>query len=382
MLYHEFKKLFVKQYGFIIFFVFAILEIAFLVNIYPAFVFDSDITEIHYVEYMNEFSGVLTVEKEQRILAEQEYIIDAKNTKSEIMTNMRLGEYDTEEEYLAEFEPTNAVAECSEAFDILFEKYNYASQNPENRYILSYDYAGLTTDFPDVFILVVVIVSSALLFLNEESSGFISFIRISENGKLKTASAKFILLFLYVLFIHLFKFAAELEIMLFRGDLSEFFYPVQSIEFFGNCGYDISIFEMFISVSLLRFLGSVLISATVVLLSVTIKNPLFTIFIPSAFCLLQQFLFDPATPAYYTPAGLLRAVGYFRGISTSTQNIVIGTSSVTSENGGVAFTDIPFFVPLAMAIFSVIFASIAILAAGKYYCGYESRKERSCKTCG
>lgn len=379
MLCHEFKKLFVKQYGLMIFIIFAVLEIAFLVNIYPSFVFNSDITKIHYAEYLNEFSGALTIEKEQRILAEQEYIIDAKNTKNEIMTNMRLGEYDTEEEYLAEFEPINAITECSEAFDILFEKYNYASQNPENRYILSYDYAGLTTDFPDVFILVVVILSSALLFLNEESSGVISFIRISENGKLKTARAKLLLLFLYVLFIHLFKFVAELEMILYRGDLSELFYPVQSIESFGSCGYDISIFEMFISVSLLRFFGSVQISATVILLSVTIKNPLFTIFVPSAFCLLQQFLFDPAAPAYYTPAGLLRAVGYIRGISASAQNVAIGTKSSTSENMDAALTEIPFFVPVAMTCISVILAAIAVLAAGKCYCGYEPQKERSCK---
>ncbi len=43
------------------------------------------------------------------------------------------------------------------------------------------------------------------------------------------------------------------------------------------------------------------------------RQRIFGAVFPSAFCVLQQFAFTPATPAYYIPTGFLRAVEYLRG---------------------------------------------------------------------
>ena len=59
-------------------------------------------------------------------------------------------------------------------------------------------------------------------------------------------------------------------------------------------------------------IGYFFVVSVVILLSVTLHKMLFTIFIPSAICILQQFSFTPDTPSYYIPTGFLRAVGYLQ----------------------------------------------------------------------
>lgn len=143
-----------------------------------------------------------------------------------------------------------------------------------------------------------------------------------------------------------------------RGDFHELGYPIRTLELFQNSPYDVSIFQGFLLISALRLLGYFFIAALIILLSVTLRKAPFTIFIPSAVCLLQQFAFEPATPAYYIPTGFLRGVGYLRGSQT--------TINTAGEKINV-FSEIPLAFLIIQVIVTVIFITISVIAAYNYY---------------
>ncbi|MDE6731423.1 MAG: hypothetical protein K2J77_00915 [Oscillospiraceae bacterium] len=365
----EFKKLYIKYFGIVLSLLFVLGEIAFVNFLYPKREFSSAVTGRHFYEYITEFSGKLTPEKEKKILAEQERIVDAENAEAAIEKRLFNGEYSCEDEFVSEYNENHLITERKEAFDLIFEQYSYALEAPNDRYLTMGNYNGLGTDVPDILMSALVILMTATLFLSEESSGVITFIRISANGKEKTLCGKLSAISLFIVCAQIFRALLEFVVMISRGGVHELFYPLRTLEYFENSPYDISILQGFITISVLRLLGYFFIAALVILLSVTIRKALFTIFIPSAACVLQQFAFNDsettATPAYYLPTGLLRGVGYLRGdvieINSQGEEIKI-------------FSQIPLIFLIILIILSVVFIIVSVIAAYNYYSGGSFKK--------
>ncbi len=367
MFKEELKKLYIKHFGLILTFVIIAAEIVILNFLYQKRDFTTSANEQFYFDYMEEFSGKLTGDKNAAILAEQERIVDAQNIQSGIEKKLLNGEYDSEDEFLSEYERVREITDRKEALDLVMEQYYYAEKSPDARYLTVGDYSALGEDFPDIPLLAAVIFLTALLFLNEETSNVITFIRIGENGRNKTLLGKITALLVFVLSCQAVRMAAELIILISQGSFTELSYPIRSIEFYQNCPYDISIVQGFIIISLLRTVGYLFVAALVVLLSVTLRKVLFTVFIPSAFCVLQQFAFTPATPAYYLPTGFLRAVGYLRGD-------VISKNSTGDEIK--LFSEIPLAHLLVLIVLTILFIGAAFAAANRYYSGGKRKKRR------
>lgn len=364
MIREEMKKLYIKQFGLILTIILFIGEIVFVSFLYPKRQFTSENTERHFYEYMEKFSGKLTSKKESEILAEQERIVDARNRAKAIENRLYSGEYESEDEFIAEYEKNHMIIERKESFDLIFDQYSYALEAPDERYLTVGDYNGMTADLPDVLILTLVIFLTGILFLNEESSGVITFVRISTNGKQRTLCGKLAAISVFILSAQIFRTALELFIMISRGDIRELSYPIQTLEFFQNSPYNVTILQGFLIISALRLLGYLFVAALIILLSVTLRKALFTIFIPSAVCLLQQFAFDPVTPAYYIPTGFLRGVGYLRG-SLSEKDIYGEDISI--------FSEIPLSFLIPLVIITSVFIVFSIMTAYCYYTGKKIR---------
>ena len=367
MFKEELKKLYIKHFGLILTIVIIAAEIVILNFSYQKQDFTTSTNEQSYFSYMEEFSGKLTEDKKAAILAEQERIVDAQNVQSSIEKKLLNGEYDSESEFLSQYERVREITDRKEGLDLVMEQYYYAEKFPDTRYLAVGDYSALGQDFPDIPLLAAVIFLTALLFLNEETSNVITFIRIGENGRNKTLLGKTTALLVFVLSCQAVRMAVELIILISQGSFTELSYPIQSIEFYQNCPYDISIVQGFIIISLLRTVGYLFVAALVVLLSVTLRKVLFTVFIPSAFCVLQQFAFTPATPAYYLPTGFLRAVGYLRGD-------VISKSSTGDDIK--LFSEIPLAHLLVLIALTILFIGAAVATANKYYLGGTRKKLR------
>ncbi|MDE5577728.1 MAG: hypothetical protein K2J11_10110, partial [Oscillospiraceae bacterium] len=309
----EMKKLFVKQYGLIAMTFLFIGEIILASLLYPRSELASDSSQTVLDKYMTVFSGELTAEKREEILSEQELVLNAVNAEKELEARLYKGDFSDRNKFRAEYNQLHTIAMRSEALEAMLEKYYYALEDAENRFILNGSYDGLGSDYPDVFMLAAVIIITAAAFLTEESSNVSTFIRTSENGRKSTFKAKVFTLLIFICACQFLRMICELFVMIIRGDIVELLYPVQSIVFFRNCPYNLTIAQCFFVISAMRLLGYFFVAGFVMLLAVTIKTPLFTVFIPCSICLLQQFVFEPAALAYCVPTGLLRASGYLGG---------------------------------------------------------------------
>lgn len=145
--------------------------------------------------------------------------------------------------------------------------------------------------------------------------------------------------------------------------ISELSFPVQSIDFFQNCQYNISIIHIFFIISAIRLLGYFFVASLVMLFAVKLKTPLFTVFIPCSICLLQQFVFEPAA-AYCLPTGSLRAVGY-----------VGGNISLDAEDSSDSIS-IPFELMIVVFFFTVVFIIVSIIIVDKYYSCKKHKKSK------
>lgn len=358
MIREELKKLYIKHLGMIITAIVVIGEILLMNISYQQKRFVTPTSELNYYEYMDEFSGKLTPDRKASILAEQERIVDAQNTQFAIERKLLNGAYESENEFIAEYEKVCEITRKKESFDLVMEKVSYAEKSPENRYLTMGEYIALGQDFPDILMLVSVIILTAFLFLNEETSSVITFIKITENGRRKTFLGKIIALFVFIISCQVVRVSCEWIMLILQGNPEELAYPIQSVEFFQNCPYNITLLQGFFVISALRTVGYFFVAAFVVLLSVTLRKVLFTVFIPSAVCILQQFAFSPATPAYYLPTGFLRAVGYLRG-------------DVISENDNgeqiKLFAEIPLAHLIVLLVLTLIFIAISVKIASNYY---------------
>lgn len=363
MIKYEIKKLLFKQWGLIALFIVIIAEIFTLLSTYPEMDFEDSSTSVYYNEYADLFNGSLNSEKEQLILQEQERIINAKNIEYTIEEKLRKNEYNSREEYISEYRAIREITERSSAFDRYFEKYNYAKEQPSKRYIISSEFNGLTRDFPDVVFLIFVIFVTSNLFLTEENSNMVSLIKSYGSGR-KTFCDKIFSLCIVIFSAIFFICGIEFLVMAFRCDFSELKYPIQSLSYFKNCPFDISIFQGFIIISILRLFGTMFISSLVVILSVTARKALPVLFVPSSICLVQQFIFKTATASYYLPTGLLRASGYLRGDAYETVN----EGSMIEETSKV-FSEIPILCLILIIVFVISFAAATFLTALKYYSG-------------
>lgn len=363
MFKYEFQKAFFKCRGLLLLIILFVAKF-FVINAeYPKSQFEDEPTLTYFNEYANEFRGELTPEKERKILAEQERIIDAKNAEYAVETRLRNGEYSSREEYITEYEKTRKITKRTDAFNLILQKYNYANVSREKRYIIAGEYNGLSRDYPDIIFLVFAVYFASTLFLTEETSSMMTLIKSYGNGR-KSLCGKIFSLFSLCVLAALFIMLVELAFMISRGNLSELNYPIQSIQYFQNCPYNISILQGFLIISALRYCGILFIVALVILLSVTARKAVFVIFIPSAMCILQQFLFENAAPVYYFPTGLLRASGYLRGNAFETL-FAGGNNEQTVQ----IFSEIPLLNLIAVLIFVALFITASTFTAGKYYSG-------------
>lgn len=355
MFREEMKKLFVKQFGFVVIAFLFVGEVIFTNILYPRSTFANDFSDQLFVEYMTEFSGELTSDKEQKILIEQERIINARNAESALETQLYNGEFVNRNEFRAEYNKLHNTTLRAEAFNEVLEKYYYVLGNRENRFIAFGKYEGLGQDYPDVLMLVAIIIITATTFLNEENTNVSTLIRTSENGRRKVLKMKILALLIFICAGQFLRALCELSVMTLRGNIDELSFPVQSIPFFQNCPYSLTIAQCFLVISTLRLLGYFFVSSLVMLLAVKVKKPLFTVFIPCSICLLQQFVFEPAELAYCIPTGLLRASGYMRGDFSG--NIE------TAED----FSEVPVEMLIVVLAFTIMFIALSIIVANKYY---------------
>lgn len=361
MLKYEIKKLFLKQYALFLIAATLVLEFFSLSSVYKEAVFDNEIIKQTYYEYMDVMQGKLDDKKEKYIMYEVQEVLNAKSKLSEIQNKLYNNEYLDEDEYLSEYLEIQPYLMKSDALNMVYEKYKYSVKNPSKRYLLSYFPDGFLRDKPDMIMLLFIVSTATVFFMNEEKTKIILLIRSCESTRKNTFLTKIFVIFIMLLAVHMVVSFFEFTFFLKFVGMECMSYPIQSIEYFGGCRYDISILKTFVYVQIIKLLGNIFIATFTVLLTVLFKKPIVSVSLPLTICMLQQFVFEKSNKAYYFPTGLLRALGYFRG--DSYEKITNFTETIQVKS----FYEVPQNVLIVVVFFSIFFIFAAIIYGLNYY---------------
>lgn len=316
MIKSELKKLLIKQKGLLIIIAFIILK-AVILFLSP---YDSDyhIDRNHeaYRFYIEQYKGKLSAEKEKAIKDEYYAVNHASEKLNELSWEWKEGtisrtEYETlTKEYFQK-------QKNEEVFSIIFNQYFYAKQDPERRYIL--DERGWRTllchSRADIPLLLCLIALLTPLFCQEYESDMYALLLTSPNGKLKTCISKLaVAIFLASSITVLFSFM-EYAFINQKVGLSDGEFPLQSLSFFQNSPYNITLYQAFLLVMFFRVSGSVMLSGIICLSGILSKKSVMTLFAGSVLSFLPYVFFQNKPLLYYLPlpSGLLSGVGYLWG---------------------------------------------------------------------
>ena len=314
----EWKKIFIKQRGIWIIFIMVLLKVILTVsNGYDSHYIINQNPD-GYSFYINQYKGKLTEKKEQEIKSEYYAVGHATGKLEELSNQWQEGkidqiQYNSLSRKYYERQKNRAV------FNVVYNQYYYAKEAPNLRYII--DGRGWNTllsyDNPDFLLLLCLIFILTPLFCNEYESGMNALLLSSRNGKYKTGIYKLSAgIILAVGITALFSFIEFICINNLVG-LNDGRFPLQSLEFFQNSDYYISMNQAFIIVVLFRILGAMLLAACISILGTFSRKSIITLFLGSVLMFLPYIFLKGNSLLYYLPlpSGLLSGVGYLWGTS-------------------------------------------------------------------
>ena len=313
---YEMKKLLWGQKGIILIVLFLIVKIVVSFNQTIPDNHLSPTQEGILKQYLQELSGELTEGKIDYIVGEEQAILQASKLLTEAQTDYSEGKISVEEFYNL-LDEHSAITERESAFNVLKNKYLYASGDAENRYLVySQGWNGLIcardVDFVMLLLLVVLIVP---VFAKEYEGKTFQLIFPTKRGRVSLASAKILSVFFIVLIIGILFFAAESLSFSIRYGLPDGNFPIQSLPYFSASPYNLTLFGAFAVMSAIRLLGYFVFAGIIILLSVAFKKYLPSMFVSAAIVLIPYILFKDATNVYRLPflTGLFAAKGYLLG---------------------------------------------------------------------
>ncbi|MEG0751070.1 MAG: DUF5050 domain-containing protein [Oscillospiraceae bacterium] len=312
----EFEKMLLKRKGILIIFIFILLKIIFLaVSNDNINLFVEDNKELFF-EYDSRFSGLVTEEKSALIETEYRRINDAKLRTDTLYSDLENGiiSYD---EFVKEVAIADEYASKQWAFNAIYNKYQYANENPSQRYFL-YDNgwnALLSSERLDVIFILLILVLISPIFCYEYESEMDKILLTSQNGRGKIAVTKIFASCIIVAILATLFCVVEYSHFNFEYGLPHGDFPLQSLEYFKTSLSECSLLETFLTISALKIFGSVMLALIIMCISTLFKKIIITLFSSCAIVFLPYILPINAWVKYLipSPVGFLIGQGFFRG---------------------------------------------------------------------
>lgn len=297
--------------------IFSFLLLKFIVSLLTPYSADTTIEQnkSEYIQYLSEFGGKLTSEKEQAILEEFDTINAASNETNMVRDQFLKGEINS-----TEFaEKINKLSEITSREDIflkIFEQYEYAVQNSDRREIIYT--AGwqqlLTNESPDLLLVLLIVLLGSQTFAREYETEMAKILLPSKNGRTSLCTKKLAVNLLTSVGCTI-CFAVMDILSATALGLSNFSAPLESVPEFFNTPEHISLITALVLMYLIKILGYSFFSLIVQIVSATIKKTLPTMCVSFGFVMIQYAGFG-ATDfkyRYAVPYGLMLACGYLKG---------------------------------------------------------------------
>lgn len=318
MIMTELNKILIKQKGLLIILMMVLLKIA--LTLYQGYDSNHVINQNPegYKHYLSLYEGKLTETKKDEIAQEYYAVNHALGELDELKRQLAEGKI-AKDEYENSSKENYARLNNNEVFNVIYHQYDYANQNPEERYIM--DERGWNTilshDKLDFLFFLCLIVILTPLFCIEYESGMDKLLLSSSKGKYQACIIKLMIGCSLAILICVFFSLIEYICINKMVGLHNGKFPLQSLEFFASSNKDISLNNALIIVLLSRILGAVLFSVSIALIAILSRKSIITLFLSSVIGFLPFLFSQGKSLMYYLPfpSGLLSGVGYLWGTS-------------------------------------------------------------------
>ncbi len=304
----ELKKILIVRRGLLILLACLILKSVFL------FVFPEQkdpriaLSQHQYDKFLNEIYGESSDEKNARIMEEYEWcksVIDQKDSMAAAYADGTLLEEDYQS-YLADLETAYLEENAAKIFSEKAEQFMEQDPAlPRAHYIYEYGWQTVFTlqQFPDVFLLLGLLLLAAQCFASEATAGMLPVLLAARNGKTRLYCVKFASVLLVSLFSGIVFALAEAGVFAARGWCSDAAAPLHSVSVLTKCALGISLLQGYLLSLAVRVFSSMLLAAVVYALSIWVKNPIQTVFL--GMCLVILPLLMNGSAILFTHGGLL-----------------------------------------------------------------------------
>lgn len=311
MIGFEFKKAFIKQYGLILIALLAVLKLFSSAELFkPDTGALTPQQRVVYLEYMDEYGGVLTDEKEAGILETYALLTEAKSMQQQIQDKLQSGEYTTTDEYFKAMAEVPEIISDRAAIEKLYRGYESVVKDREHRVLLSFDAPAMTVG-QEYWLLIFICYISAMSIYYERKISNLQ--KASANGK-KTYAAKLLAVFAAITAVWLIFSVIEffaLTAVVSKANLSA---SLASLESFKETPYsDMTILGGFWAVEAVKLVGYLFTAAVTLIIARISGNLVLSIFSPVALNYVWIYLFSDNTAAFYQPFALMRGAPYLTG---------------------------------------------------------------------
>lgn len=306
---YELKKTLVNQKGIWILLACLVLKVV-LLAVFPE---QKDgrilLTQRQYDKYLAQLQGENTPEKSDWILTEYADFQQTKSMYTQMQNAYSAGEL-TEEEWKSFTEAyteaelkMNSVAIFAEKAEQFLEQ---PGDVPAAHYIYEYGWQSVYTllHFPDVFLLLAILLLTAQSLTSEHQSGMMPVLLSCRNGRRQLYLAKLgTLLTVCIVSCTLFG-GTEWAAFQYRGWMNDGNVPLYSITIFAECTLDLTLLEGYWLTQAVRLGGAVLFTLLMFGLSVWIRSTTELLF--AGLCLLVVPMLWDGGAMLFTHSGLLR----------------------------------------------------------------------------
>lgn len=271
-----------------------------------------------YESYLSSFGGKIDEQKEKALIEEENRISAAEEGLISLFQKMYSGEY-TPEEYDKGLEEYRNVYQEKIAFQQIQNQYDYARQDVEHRYIIDENgwFALMQENSLNFLLIFCVIILTVYVFSGEYETQMYGIISCTPNGKSRTAGAKLAVCLTYAGACGMITVAVCILSAFVKYGLHNWTYPLQSVQFFSACQYDLTIWQGFLLSWCFKVFALCIISMMTSFFTVLLKRGVYALFVSVLAVILPYFIFDIKFILKFIPyLGLSFGGLYFRGTET------------------------------------------------------------------
>lgn len=326
-----------------------------------------------YEWYLEKVNGYCTDENALYLEQEATRITEAKKQQSDLLESYYDGKIN-ESEYKNESNEIGKVLEHQNGFEVIYQQYLYICENAKNRYFLQTNgwnglLSGGTLNFV-LFLGILLLVTP--VFCSEYSCQMDALILTSKEGR-KSALHKLFLIIAGVLILIVSISLIEYGFYSIKYGLPNGNYPIQSLSYFAGSSKNITLFEGYVWIGLLRCFGGVFLAILLMFISVLTKKYAITL-LAGAVSVIIPYIGLPKTSIYRLPLPLpfLLGTDFFIG------NIVSNDTLTGDEK--TVFAEVDTAMLLALLVVSLLLCALAfawILRCNSNKWQMKSKKRRN-----